>query len=1281
MLEPIVRTSSVHMLTMRGNLSVLLLCFLITRQRAEPCKYIGSVWMCPILSDLELTAAAEQIRAANVHIDIDIPLLNLTKSVTFKHLYSLTINGNPRSPSAIYCIQSGKYPGIKFHNVTNLWLKNLKLTNCGSLIKSRSKNYNSALVLLYCHNVEMRNLLLIENQGIGLTIINHQEGKINISGSNFTKNKLPQELEGRIYGGGGVYIQFHRNYNLSGSIEFNFDHCLFDKNVAYTRLYQSLYTDEFGEERTGYGRGGGVFLEFESSRAKQSSLTVSFSYCIFTKNQAFLGGGLSVNIGRGRNSQISTKIIVTVKNSVFDSNGCNGTRIGGGVHLAYNLNFKSVGVDYKLQNVKITNNCAELGGGFFFFSNIWRSSSNHSLLFDKCTFERNRAHIGSAIDMNPNSFTRLLIGHTAVVPLFKNCKFIKNKVQINSGSNGTQRIAGVGTVYSSLYDIEFLGRNHFENNRGTAVYVVNGNANFSASSVTFKNNQGVRGGAIALIGLSSMTVGPKRKYLFMNNRAVYQGGAIFTLMIDTHDFTLSKSCFIQYNNGTRPILTKLWKNNITFIGNKAPFGPAIFATSLHPCQLIKDGKYYHSLNASQVFSIHGIHINESEVATEGAQLHREHDMLYAIPGKQYNHGVTIMDDTSNNVVAPLRADVTNRKVKLDPVLSSYVGEKVQLRGKPGEKSSLSLQTVSTRQSYTTFMVKLVECPPGFKLDRDSKCICNANAYFGLADYCDYDNFQTYLTPGLWAGLINDQEMVTSICPRSFCDYRDDQTKAFGIVLPHKSSDLDKTICGETRTGILCGSCRPGYTVHFHSPKYLCKPIDTNLCKFGWLFYIISELVPVTVVFITVIAFNISFTSGAVNGFILFSQILLSLNIDASGIITFPNQRPITEGYQLLYGFLNLDFFTTETMSFCLWPNATALDMLAFKYITIVYALSLVILVIWFMNKCGGKCFRNCCRITTVKSFIIHGISAFLIICYSQSILVSHSLVNGIELWSKEGSNTTIAKRVWLNGNMIYWSRSHLSYALPALLCLLTIGILPPVLLISYPLLNKILSFCGVEESKLVTFISQKLPISSFKPLLDCFQGCFKDNLRFFAGLYFLYRWIAPVVYTTASSLGTAYIMTEISLILILAIHAFSHPYIKGVHNMVDTILFTDLLLINSITCIHYFLFQSQENQYTVNKKVAITAKIQATLIYLPFIAMIIYILLLGAKQMYGYWYMKYGHHLNLEERNTPLSKTLQGKLRAAVHSTMFSDGNRNEQELPYRLFTGSVSNEQIEDTY
>ena len=851
---------------------------------------------------------------------------------------------------------------------------------------------------------------------------------------------------------------------------------------------------------------------------------------------------------------------------------------------------------------------------------------------------------------------RLSIGHTNIIPVFINCTFMNNTVFVNSKFHDSQRIAGIGTLYSSLYDIRFEGNNQFENNRGTPVYIVNGIADFSQSSVIFKNNQGIRGGAIALLGTSSMIMGPNKSYVFINNKALYQGGAIFALLIDTHEFTVSKSCFIQiYNNSKHTsAFVKPWKNSITFFGNKAPFGNAIFTTSLHACKDITSGSY--------------LNVSKGDIITEGAHLYREYERLHVIPGKQFSHGVVIKDDQNSTVSEPLKIRINLSGVMVDPLYSSFTGKMLQLRGTPGIRANLYLQTVSTRETYTKLEVELEECPPGFDLESD-RCVCNVNQYIGLTDYCDSDNFQTYLTPGLWAGLISENEIATGTCPHGFCNYtqsteNNNTVMVLGIALPQNRSQLDEAVCGPTRTGILCGRCRKGYTVHFHSPRFLCNQTDLMLCNAGWLFYILSELLPVTVVFITVILLNISFTSGAVNGFILFSQVLLSFNVNVivGGDVKLPFQRTITEGYQLLYGFLNLEFFTTETLSFCLWPNATALDMLIFKYITIVYALSLMILVIWFMNKCGGRCLGKRCRITKVKSSVIHGISAFLIMCYSQTIAVSHSLVNGTELWPRKGSNTTIYKRVWLDGNMTFLSRSHLPYAVPALLFLLTIGIFPPILLLAYPISNKALTFFGIEESKLVTCISEKLPINNLKPLLDCFQSCFKDNMRFFAGLYFLYRWIAPVVYTISSTLSTAYITTEILLILILAIHAFCQPYTKRIYNMIDTVLFTDLLLINTITCIHYYLLQSRENQHTVNKKAESTAIIQAILIYLPFITMVASVLLFGLRQMYSMSYKKYG---NQSARNIALSNSFR-KLRAKVNSKKLLDDNEsdfNEQEL------------------
>ena len=327
---------------------------------------------------------------------------------------------------------------------------------------------------------------------------------------------------------------------------------------------------------------------------------------------------------------------------------------------------------------------------------------------------------------------------------------------------------------------------------------------------------------------------------------------------------------------------------------------------------------------------------------------------------------------------------------------------------------------------------------------------------------------------------------------------------FEIILPQNRSKLDESVCGMTKIGIVCGKCRDGYTVHFHSPDFMCKPAEPVGCRFGWLFYTLSELVPVTVVFIIVLVLNTSFTSGYVNGFILFSQILASFDLNAGGVIMFPLEalRMATQGYQIFYGFFNLDLFNSESLSFCLWKGASALDMLALKYVTIIYTALLIVAVIWLMNKCGGRCLGKCCRMTTMRASVIHGISSFLMIGYSQCINVSLNLLLQVHIFPSQDGDFKPQHRLWYNGEIVHFGKDHMPYALPAIFCLVTVGILPPVLL--YPLLNKIVTILGLEEQKFIICISRVPSADNLKPFLDSFQGCFKDNMRFFAGVYFVY---------------------------------------------------------------------------------------------------------------------------------------------------------------------------------
>jgi hypothetical protein len=51
---------------------------------------------------------------------------------------------------------------------------------------------------------------------------------------------------------------------------------------------------------------------------------------------------------------------------------------------------------------------------------------------------------------------------------------------------------------------------------------------------------------------------------------------------------------------------------------------------------------------------------------------------------------------------------------------------------------------------------------------------------------------------------NETELVTSPCP--FCNYSSSASNAteFEVILPRDHSELDETVCGGTRTGIVCG---------------------------------------------------------------------------------------------------------------------------------------------------------------------------------------------------------------------------------------------------------------------------------------------------------------------------------------------------------------------------------------------------------------------------------------------------------------------------------------------
>ena len=1220
---------------------------------------------CDHVADAACVGKSLQMIAGNLSrqtdekINITIPLIHLNEKLSFANLSSLSIDGDFNQTTTIICVPSAddsNGSGFVFSNISGmLVLRNLRLQFCGvvhSIELQTHFQYISALIIFHCSNVFLSSVVVESSNGVGLTMEINQGDDVNITSSVFRKNQFQNrnnsfnDKNTDHFQGGGLHIVSNVNVIQQWNSRCNYttvhiDDCLFENNTAryFTRgdykQYVKHHSGSVHEEYSERGGGANVLL-----RGGTKDIGVTFSRCKFISNLAYIGSGLAVQITRN-NGRDTENISVAVLDSVFEQNGCSTCKynpyqnhtMGGGVYMAFDAydfhdSNNVANSHFTIKNVSFTENSAHLGGGLYHTSGRSNGATN-SMLLDHCTFEKNEGHLGSAVMLPPSESRGLKKSKTTTVITFQSCTFLDNHVY--ELKRKLQKIPGMGTVYVSSYDVYFSEYNQFTNNLGSGLYAVNGVLHLEKSSVHFENNTGLQGGAIALIGSSVMIMG-HHNYHFVGNKASHEGGALYILLTDRYDFMNSRRCFIQCLKPKADSFTRddhCSGADITFERNTASnttTGHAIYATTLFPCQTLHSANatgHYHSLvDAAEVFTARGFkfinHQNQSQIATDAYELKRifSDSQLTAIPGEKIKHGVTVTNEVGETINALFWANISNFDdsksdiARLDPDYPILITRKTQLIGEPNQTATLRLDIASISESYIELDVDMKNCPPGFVF-KNSKCVSNNRVQNGIVR-CDSEKFVCYLLPGYWAGFI-DGKLYTGPCP--FCEYQVSNISGImpnlEIALPRTEPELEWTVCGETRKGLLCGTCRANHTVHFHSPGYLCKrPRIKNECKLGWLLYLLSEILPVTIFFITVLVLNISFTSGIINGFILFVQLLRSIDLSAGGIIVIPDTIDrstvsklikATNGYRVVYGVFNLDFFDSESLSFCLWENATALDMIAFKYVTILYSMMLMVTVVLIMNKCNGRCFTKCCRITAIKASVIHGISTFLMVGYAQCIKVSLSLLLRAHVYTANENELNRYPRVWFNGEIRYFSTEHLPYALPALFCLITVGLLPPVLLLMYPLVNRAITYFGLEDYKVFSVVFNISSMNRLKPLLDSFQGCFKDNLRFFAGIYFLYRWVLLLIHLITVGFVSYYIFVGGFFVFILTVHTVCQPYVSRLHNIIDALLMCNLVMINFISL---YNFHYSNNPTLSNGTIRNTAIAQLVLIYLPAAVMI-----------------------------------------------------------------------------
>ena len=88
------------------------------------------------------------------------------------------------------------------------------------------------------------------------------------------------------------------------------------------------------------------------------------------------------------------------------------------------------------------------------------------------------------------------------------------------------------------------------------------------------------------------------------------------------------------------------------------------------------------------------------------------------------------------------------------------------------------------------------------------------------------------------------------------------------------------------------------------------------------------------------------------------------------------------------------------------------------------------------------------------------------------------------------------------------------------------------------------------------------------PFLDSFQSSFKDDYRFFAGLYFAYRAAASATYFT-QKIFSCIAAVEIILFVMTFTHVVFRPHNKFWHNILELGIFLALLFVNTVSLLNY----------------------------------------------------------------------------------------------------------------
>ena len=279
-------------------------------------------------------------------------------------------------------------------------------------------------------------------------------------------------------------------------------------------------------------------------------------------------------------------------------------------------------------------------------------------------------------------------------------------------------------------------------------------------------------------------------------------------------------------------------------------------------------------------------------------------------------------------------------------------------------------------------------------------------------------------------------------------------------------------CNHSRLGILCGECKPGYSLS----------LGTNECKQCTNIHLLL-FVPFALAGVLLIVFlsltDMTVTAGTIIGLLFFA------NIVRENEATFFSPRAAKSFLSVFIAWLNLDF----GISSCFYDG---LDAYIFTWLQ--YAFPIFLWLLAFSIIIASRCFAFVSKICGHN--VVRVLATLFLLSYTK---VQRTITAGLSFTQIDVSNGAHFF-VWLsNGNIRYLEGKHIPLFLVSVVFLLAFFI-PYTLSITFgPWLQSKTHykvFCWVLK---------------LKPLYDAYFGPLKDKHRYWTGMLLLSRLILSLI--------------------------------------------------------------------------------------------------------------------------------------------------------------------------